>query len=162
MSDDVLDYSTMVQEALRLVPRLALREVARYGLPEPHHLYLSFRTDYPGVGVPSQLRERYPEEMTVVLQHQFHDLEVDAEGFSVTLYFGGRPAQISVPFEALTAFVDPGVGFGLRFDGGEEAEAEQAAEAELSKDTAPPGEDGAGDGAGKSAEVISIDKFRKK
>ena len=116
MSEGGLDYPQMIREALRRVPREALGRIAADGLPEPHCLYLTFRTGDPGVGLAPALRRRYPDEMTIVLKQQFRDLAVDDEGFSVTLYFGGRPERLEIPFAALTAFVDTGVDFGLRFD----------------------------------------------
>jgi hypothetical protein len=161
--DRLFDYPRMMREALRQVPREALRRAAESGLPEPHHFYLSFRTDHPGVEVASFLRDRYPEEMTVILQHQFWDLEVDDEAFSVGLSFGGRPEHIRVPFGALTAFLDPGAEFGLRFDG---VPAPPSGDAPTSKvDGASAAEDGSkpGEAAVRTpAEVVSIDKFRKK
>lgn len=161
--DRVFDYPRMVREALRQVPREALRRAAEIGIPEPHHFYLSFRTDHPGVEVASFLRDRYPEEMTVVLQHQFWDLEVDDEAFSVGLTFSGRPEHIRVPFRALTAFIDPGAEFGLRFDG---APAPPAGDIPTSErdDASIPEEEGEAETAAARtpAEVVSIDKFRKR
>lgn len=151
------DYPRMMREALREVPREALRRVAEAGLPEPHHFYLSFRTDHPGVEVAEFLRDRYPDEMTVVLQHQYWDLEVDDEAFSVGLSFSGRVEYLRVPFRALTAFIDPAAEFGLRFDG---------APAPSPEDGAPQDdEDDRETSKSRSrepGEVVSIDKFRKK
>jgi hypothetical protein len=116
MSEDPFDYARMVREALIEVPRRALRLAAREGLPGEHHFYVSFRTGDPGVSVSPSLRARHPEEMTVVLQHQYWDLAVGDDAFSVTLRFGGAPERLHVPFAALTAFADPAAEFGLRFD----------------------------------------------
>jgi hypothetical protein len=124
--DDSLDYAVLVREALRHVPREALRLAAREGLPGDHHFYITFRTDHPGVAISKALLARHPKEMTVVLQHQFWDLAVGEEAFSVTLRFGGAPERLHVPFEALVAFADPAASFGLRLDG----VAEEAAGAE--------------------------------
>lgn len=110
-----IDYAGRIERALRGALRELLAEVAEDGLPGENHFYLSFRTDAPGVVLSAELRELYPEEMTVVLQHQFWDLEVDDDCFSVTLKFSGRPQRIAVPFEAMTAFADPCAEFGLRF-----------------------------------------------
>jgi len=161
-SDDRgFDYPRLMREALRQVPREALRRVERYGLPGAHHFYLSFRTDHPEVEIADFLRDQYPEEMTVVLQHQYWDLEVDDEAFSVGLTFSGRPEHIRIPFQALTAFIDPFAEFGLRFDGMPPPSPE---------DGSPPKEDDSADSepsakpavARVPAEVVSIDKFRKK
>lgn len=155
MTDDALDYPRMLRNALRRVPREALGRVAAEGLRSPHYFYLTFRTGDPGVGLAPNLRQRYPEEMTIVLKQQFRDLEVDDEGFSVTLFFGGRPERIDVPFAALTAFVDPGADFGLRFDGGP---------GDAREDEPPAGEEPADDEAGPRApaSVVSIDEFRRR
>ncbi|MEE8523359.1 MAG: ClpXP protease specificity-enhancing factor SspB [Thermoanaerobaculia bacterium] len=155
-SGNGFDYSRMILEALRQVPRTALREVAACGsLPEPHQLYLTFRTDHPDVGLAAYLRDSYPQEMTIILKTQFRDLEVDDEGFSVTLFFSGVAQSLYIPFAALTAFVDRGVDFGLRFD---RVPAEGLAEPE-----APPAEDSSSAPAdrGEAAKVVSIDRFRR-
>jgi hypothetical protein len=112
VSDDPLDYPRLVQEALLGVVREALRAAAEQGLQGDHHFYLTFRTDADGVVVPRRLRKRYPGEMTVILQHQFFELDVDDESFAVSLKFGGSLERIEVPFAALTAFTDPSVPFG--------------------------------------------------
>ncbi len=119
---DEIGYGRLVQEALRGVARGALRHAAREGLPGEHHFYLTFRTRAEGVVLPPRVAAQFPDEMTVVLQHQFWNLEVDEPSFSVTLRFGGQPERLTVPFAALTSFVDPSVEFGLSFpserDGG--------------------------------------------
>jgi hypothetical protein len=122
---DHIDYQKLLQEALREALRAAVRKVmarvAEEGLPGEHFFYIGFRLDHPGVSVPRFLRDQYPEEMTIVLQNQFWDLEADEESFSVTLTFGGSRQRLIVPFLALTAFADPSAEFGLRFDGALEA-----------------------------------------
>ena len=110
------DYPRLLQRALRSVVRDVLTVAAAEGLPGEHHFYLSLRTDRNDVRLPTFLRQRYPEEMTVVLQNQFWDLQVDDEGFGVTLKFDGQPARIEAPFAAVVAFFDPAAQFGLRFD----------------------------------------------
>jgi hypothetical protein len=115
--DDRLDYQGILEDALRDVVRRVLARVAEHGLPGDHYFYLSFRTGHPGVLVPSPLRERYPEEMTVVLQHQFWNLEVGPEAFSVELNFSTARHVLRIPFAALTAFTDPAAEFALRFEG---------------------------------------------
>ncbi|HXT52031.1 MAG TPA: ClpXP protease specificity-enhancing factor SspB [Thermoanaerobaculia bacterium] len=116
MAESEIDYGAMLQRALRSVVREVLVRTEREGLPGEHHFYLSLRTDHPGTQVPPFLRQRFPEEITVVLQHQFRDLVVDDNGFAVTLRFDGMPARLVVPWEAVVAFFDPTAEFGLRFD----------------------------------------------
>ena len=116
MSKDYIGYDGMVDDALRGVVRDALRKIAEIGLVGGHHLYITFRTAYPGVEVPGYLAERYPDELTVVMQHQFWALEVTEEQFSVMLSFNKQREAITVPFAALTRFADPGVKFGLQFE----------------------------------------------
>lgn len=115
MSGDPLNYQVLTEEALRGVVRQALSVAAQRGLPGQHHFYLTFRTAHPGVQLADSLRERHPEEMTIVLQHQFWGLEVAERQFAVTLSFNGQHERLIVPFAAVTAFVDPSVQFGLQF-----------------------------------------------
>src|SRR5829696_7210679 len=117
-AESLLPYSYWTEEALRLVVQDALAHAAEHGLPGEHHFYLTFRTAHPGVAMPGHLRARYPQEMTIVLQHKFWDLSVDKQAgtFSVRLSFGGVAALLTVPFGALAAFADPHVRFGLRFE----------------------------------------------
>ena len=161
MAEDLMNYPRLVQNALRGVARQALTRVEETGLPGGHHFYLSFRTEHPDVAVPDFLRDRYPEEMTVVLQHQFWDLVVGDPGFEVTLSFGGRHERLGVPWEALTAFYDPSVQFGVRFEAeaeDEEAEAAPSALAPASEgEASEDGETGKG-----AANVVSLDEFKKK
>ncbi len=153
MPDTPLDYQAMVQRALRGVLREALSEVAEVGLPEDHHFYVGFRTSDPGVTLPGFVRERHPEEMTVVLQNQFWGLEIDDEGFSVTLAFGGSRHPIFVPWEAVTTFVDPPAEFALRFD-----LAEEGGEAEEPTEETEPGHGS----PEATAPVVNLRDFRKK
>jgi uncharacterized protein len=129
VADDPLDYARLVREALRDVPRQALRLAASEGLPGEHHFYLTFRTAHAGVAISRALQARHPQEMTIVLENQFWDLAVGEDAFSVTLRFGGAPERLHVPFAALVAFADPAAGFGLRFEaeGGPQPAAEPAA-----------------------------------
>ena len=117
-AEEKIDYPRLVQDAFRDVVRRVLAQVAEEGIPGEHHFYIGFRTDRPGVELPRHLHDLYPEEMTVILQHQFWDLEVDDEAFAVSLNFSAQRHRVRVPFAALTAFVDPSAEFGLRFDGG--------------------------------------------
>jgi hypothetical protein len=116
MSTDLIRYDLLVQEALRGVVRKVLTDAAREGLPGEHHFYISFRTDAPGVRVPTRMKEKFPDEMTIILQHQFWDLIVGEERFEVGLSFSNVPEHVVVPFDALTGFFDPSVQFGLKFE----------------------------------------------
>ena len=109
------DYEEMVQESLRSVVRDALDVTAKEGLPGAHHFYISFKTDYPGVQLANYLRQRHPEEMTIVIQHQYEYLEVNDNGFYITLSFSESQERIYVPFHALLSFMDPYAKFGLQF-----------------------------------------------
>jgi hypothetical protein len=136
MQKDLIRYDLLVQEALKGVVRKVLGDAARDGLPGDHHFYVSFRTDLPGVRVSSRLREKYPEEMTIVLQHQFWDLGITEHAFEVGLSFSGVPERLLVPYEAVTGFFDPSVQFGLKFEvkDGSRGEASQAAGAPVEAD----------------------------
>ncbi len=168
MDKDLLRYDRMVEAALRGVVREAIARVAGFGLPGGHSLYITFRSDFPGVDMPDWLKAQYPEAMTIVLEHQFWDLAAEEETFGVTLSFKGRRQRITVPYAALTAFHDPGVQFGLRFDQSQEGEEKSAAQAgkpgaaptPLPAPAAKP-EPVAADAA-KSADVVSLEAFRKK
>lgn len=157
-----LDYPRMVHDALRDVVRQALAQVAEEGLPGGHQFVLAFKTGESGVRVPPFLRDLHPEEMTVVLQHQFWDLEVDREAFSVTLAFGGARHRITVPFAALTAFADPAVPFGLRFDPAVQQARGEDAGRPADEGTVPAAEEASGPRAGDAAKVVRLDRFRKK
>ena len=115
--DSLIPYDEIVQEALRAVVGRVLGEIQQGGseLPGNHHFYITFKTGAPGVSIPPHLRERFPDEMTIVLQNKFWDLEVEDDRFSVGLSFHQIPAKLSIPFAAITAFVDPAVDFGLQF-----------------------------------------------
>ncbi|MGP0091737.1 MAG: SspB family protein [Xanthobacteraceae bacterium] len=116
MAVDHIRYDLLTQQALRGVVRAVLTDVAKRGLPGEHHFYISFDTNAEGLRLSSRMRAQYPQEMTIVLQHQFWDLIVTEEGFEVGLSFGGVPERLVVPFEAVKSFVDPSVEFGLRFE----------------------------------------------
>jgi hypothetical protein len=158
LKDSLLPYEAWIHESLRNVMRLALDRVAREGLPGEHHFYITFRTDHPGVRMPARLKAQYPHEMTVVLQHQFEALEADADGFAVTLFFGGVPAHLTVPWLAVTQFADPSVRFGLRFEL-KESEATPEPEA-TSPETAP--DKPAPTPSAETPQVVSLDAFRKR
>lgn len=188
MTDDQMQYDQMVENALRGVVREALTKVLKEGLPGEHHFYLTFRTQAPGVSIPDYLHDQYPEEMTIVMQHQFWDLIVEDSFFSITLSFKNRPAELRVPYAALSAFVDPSVKFGLQFNleaGGNvmvpplRSEDDMVpvpdnmATASETEDThldvilddagsAATGPDDDTKDGGDSAEVVNLDQFRKK
>ena len=173
IDDNTLRYDKMVESALRGVVRQAVAEVQKKGLPGEHHFYITFMTDFPGVQIPDYLRERYPGEMTIVLQYQFENLTVDDEKIGITLSFNNIPERLIVPISAITIFADPSVNFALQFQPlGDMLESEAEALEALIDDgpdddgSAPKGKgkkakDKSGDAAG-SGEVISLDKFRKK
>lgn len=182
--NDRFHYDALVDDALRSVVRRVLTQVAEKGLPGSHHFYISFRSTDPGVELPEYLRAKYPEEMTIVLQHQYWDLIIGDTTFEVTVSFNKQQERIKVPFAALSAFVDPSVRFGLQFDRGEKAaddKPETAAAAPTSlpvpekrpQPAAPAGEEAtaeggaaAGDAAAKpedaASKVVKLDSFRKK
>ena len=141
MNQDHIRYDLLVQEALKGVVRQVLTDAAEQGLPGEHHFYVSFRTVDPGVRISQRLREKYPEEMTIVLQHQFWDLSISDHAFEVGLSFSGIPERLLVPFDALTGFFDPSVQFGLKFElsGAEPADNDQAeTEDDVASEPPPP------------------------
>jgi hypothetical protein len=172
--DDILRYDKMVESALRGVVRKSIEEVIEQhgdtgGMPGEHHFYITFLTDFPGVKIPDYLRDRYPGEMTIVLQYQFSDLYVDREKMSVTLSFNNVPERLEIPLPAISIFADPSVNFALQFQPLGEAieEADLALLDELDDDD--PDGDGPGPTGKKSSkdgddtgQVISLDQFRKK
>ncbi len=189
MAKEELRYDRMVEDALRSVVRRALTYVSEHGLPGNHHFYITFRTDQDGVEMPSTLRDRYPGEMTIVLQHQFWGLEIAETEFSVTLSFADVPHRLLVPFSSVTAFADPSVRFGLQFDvdsaaggmapreGGSAAQVLEGAKSGLSDQSegseqqdSEPAETAEADGdtegkdetAPAAEKVVTLDAFRKK
>jgi len=178
--NDRFHYDALVDDALRSVVRRVLNQVAEKGLPGSHHFYISFRSTDPGVVLPDYLRAKYPEEMTVVLQHQYWDLIVAPDHFEVTVSFNKQQERIRVPFAALSAFVDPSVRFGLQFDRKDKAEGDKSEvpatpaalpPAEKRTPLAGPAADAAAEGAPADGEakpddgaskVVKLDSFRKK
>lgn len=160
VADDMIGYETLMQDALRSVVRAALQEAANpRGLPGKHHFYITFRTHGAGVVIPDHLRARYPEEMTIVLEHQFWDLEVYADRFRVILKFSGQPHPITIPLSAITRFFDPSVKFGLQFEQPHADEARMAS----GDDSAPAPRTAAEPPPAQSGDsVVSLDAFRKK
>ena len=156
---DLMHYEAMAQDALRGVVKAALkRAAAPGGLPGAHHFYITFKTEAPGVSGPPDLLGKYPDEMTIVLQHQYWDLAPGETFFTVTLKFGGEPKKLSVPYAAVTRFYDPSVQFLLQF---EAPVAEAAAAKPASKKKAAPAEPPA-EGGDDEPKVVSLDQFRKK
>lgn len=160
MSDEtpesLIPYDEIVQEALRDVVGRVLGEVERSGgLPGEHHFYITFDTRMPGVSIPKHLSERFPDDMTIVIQHRFWDLKVEGDAFSVGLSFGGVPSTLRVPFVAVTDFVDPAVDFSLKFQANA---AEVAGEMHDQAENDEPAPAEADDGSN----VVSVDFTRKK
>jgi uncharacterized protein len=173
---DHIRYDLLTQQALRGVVRQVLAETAKKGLTGDHHFYISFDTKADGVRLSERLRAQYPEQMTIILQHQFWDLAVSDTGFEVGLSFGGIPEKLAIPFAAIKGFFDPSVQFGLQFEEGTAEVEETAAPAQVNKPAAAPAPPPAPapKPAAKSAakpepkpepsgaEVVSLDRFRKK
>ena len=163
MSDEtpesLIPYDEIVQDALRAVVGRVLGEVARSGgLPGDHHFYITFKTRMPGVSIPKHLLERFPDEMTIVIQHRFWDLKVEDDSFTVGLSFGGVPATLHVPFAAVTQFHDPGVEFALTF----QANAEDVPHDEHEQAENDPPEGEKSESRDDGSNVVSIDFTRKK
>lgn len=153
----IIDYGNLMHRAMRGLIQQVLTDVAANGLPGNHHFFITFDTMHPDVEIADWLSDRYPEEMTVVIQHWFDNMDVTDDGFSITLNFGDSPEPMYIPYDAIKTFVDPSVEFGLRFetqvsDDDEEVEAEEG--------DAPMAEDVPQDRPA-AAEVVSLDKFRK-
>lgn len=157
MTEDLLRYDKMVERALRSVVREAISHVAsRKALPGEHHFFITFETGFPGVQIPEYLRQQYPDEMTIVLQYQFYDLEVSETTLKVTLSFNNKLERLIVPLEAITTFADPAVSFALQFQSGPmDDEEEDGNEGEAKAERKPPVK-------GTTAEVVTLDAFRKK
>ena len=180
MSQDLIRYDILLQEAMRGVVRKVMGEIARTGLPGNHHFFITFVTGAPGVRISSRLREKYPEQMTIVVQHQYWDLEVSDSHFEIGLSFGDVPERLSIPFLAVRGFYDPSVSFELEIDDKLEPEAKQEETAPtpmIAPDKAkskleavkakpeskkPAAAETAEDGDAKPmADVVSLDSFRK-
>jgi hypothetical protein len=158
--DSLLPYDVWTEEAMRSVAIQALKHVSENGLPGEHHFYLTFRTDDPGTIVPARLKAQYPQEMTIVLQHQFWDLVVDdvdkqpeAGRISIGLSFGGVPSTLVIPITAITAFADPHVRFGVRFRYQPPADPQPSSPDPEGTPDAPPAE---------TPQIVSLDAFRRR
>lgn len=137
MPTDIIRYDLLVQEALRSVVRKVLADAAQHGLPGDHYFYITFRTDAPGVCISPRTKERFPEEITIILQHQFWDLSVSDQGFEVGLSFQNIPEKLYVPWETIRGFFDPSVEFGLKFEV-EDSEPETGANDTEPSEAPPP------------------------
>ena len=159
MAQDLFQYDKMVERALRGVVRDALQRAAEEGLRGAHHFYIGFATEMPGVAVPDYLRGKYPGEMTIVLQHQYWDLEIGEESFSVTLSFQKQLERLMVPFAAIRSFADPSVNFAIEFAGPEVGSNDTARLPAAIEATPNPQQEPEQKPAG---EVVSLDRFRKR
>jgi len=173
MATDLIRYDVLTRDALRGVLRRVLTDAAEHGLPGEHHFYITFLSTAEGVKLSPRLLSQYPQEMTVILQHQFWDLVVTEDHFEVGLSFGGIPERLVVPFSAITRFFDPSVQFGLQFETAEtaaseaepvtaEAEGEKVAPAAAPESPDNPDDDGGDDHPREGAQVVRLDRFRKK
>lgn len=146
-----IDYGNLMHTAMRGLIKTVLSDVEQKGLPGAHHFFITFDTQHPDVGLADWLSDRYPGEMTIVVQHWYENLHVDDDGFSITLNFGDTPELLYIPFDAIKTFVDPSVEFGLRFESPDADETDEMDEDEEDDD----------DERHSDAEVVSLDSFRK-
>ena len=149
-----IDYGTLMHKAMRTLIFDVLKDVEKNGLPGEHHFFITFDTTVEGVEISEWLRQRYPEEMTIVIQHWFDGLNVKEDGFDITLNFGDQPESLVVPFLAILTFVDPSVEFGLRFEQNEDDEQPKFSEMEKANDKEKKS-------SKKKGDVVSLDSFRK-
>lgn len=151
-----IDYGNLMHSAMRGLIKTVLQRVSETGLPGAHHFFITFDTREPGVEIADWLRERYPDEMTIVVQHWFENLDVGDDGFAITLNFGDAPEPLYIPYSAIQTFVDPSVEFGLRFEGTDEDDDEhsdiEAESIEVEPSVEEPQQD---------ADIVSLDSFRK-
>ena len=152
---DEIDYGNLMHNAMRSLIQDVLTEVKNNGLPGEHHFFITFDTNHAGVEMAPWLKDRYPTEITVVMQHWYDDLEVKDDSFSVTLNFGDTPEHLVIPYEAILTFVDPSVEFGLRFETNEEDEDTDEQKPTVSK------ESNNDDAKKETGQVVSLDNFRK-
>ena len=157
---DTLDYGSLMHRAMRGLIFNVLEQVRDHGLPGNHHFFITFDTTHPDVQLADWLKDRYPAEMTVVIQHWFDNLVVREDGFSITLNFGDEPEPIAIPFDAIQTFVDPSVEFGLRFENQDMDEIEEESEADETEPSADTTET-SDEEPRQEAEVVSLDQFRR-
>jgi hypothetical protein len=151
-----IDYGNLMHRAMRGLIQEVLAGVAASGLPGKHHFFITFDTQHPDVEIADWLSDRYPGEMTIVIQHWFADLEAGDEGFSITLNFGDNPEPLYIPYDAIKTFVDPSVEFGVRFETQGSQAGEKSAHPKFGPDASEEAEE-----PRAQAEVVSLDKFRK-
>lgn len=161
-----IDYGNLMHRAMRGLIQEVLADVQAHGLPGNHHFFITFDTTHPHAELADWLKDRYPTEMTVVLQHWFDGLEVDDEGFAITLNFGDSPERLRIPFDAILTFVDPSVEFGLRFetqdDGSDDEDGDDPEPPRpLREEKSTPADAPAEARPGQNADVVQLDKFRK-
>ena len=166
MSEDLMDYQALVECAMKGVVRDILVRVAEDGLPGEHHLYITFRTGHKGVEIAERLAAQYPDEMTIVLQHQFWGLEMSKDAFEITLSFSGKSERLVIPFDAVIGFADPSVNFGLQFKSGLDDDRIEDAIVPQDRGVLDNGTDQASngdneDGEKSTGEVVALDAFRK-
>ncbi|MFW2587058.1 SspB family protein [Sagittula sp. SSi028] len=157
MSDSI-DYGKLMHRAMRGLIHEVLTDVAQNGLPGDHHFFITFDTHHPEVDIADWLTDRYPGEMTVVMQNWYDDLDVREDGFSVTLNFGDAPERLNIPFDSIRTFVDPSVEFGLRFESQDD---EDGDDDPTSPDDGPEADFEDAPEEQHDAEVVSLDRFRK-
>ena len=157
---DTLDYGSLMHHAMRGLIFNVLEQVRDHGLPGNHHFFITFDTTHPDVQFADWLKDRYPAEMTVVIQHWFDNLVVREDGFSITLNFGDQPEPIAIPFDAIQTFVDPSVEFGLRFENQDMDEIEEESKANATEPSADTTET-SDEESRQEAEVVSLDEFRR-
>lgn len=155
---DKIDYGNLMHRAMRGLIQEVLTGIAKDGLPGEHHFFITFDTMHPDVEIADWLSDRYPGEMTVVIQHWFDNLHVTDEGFTITLNFGDNPETLYIPYDSIQTFVDPSVEFGLRFESQPEAEVAEIPEAPMDEMVEPDAEEHS---PRKEADVVSLDQFRK-
>ena len=148
-----IDYGNLMHRAMRGLIQSVLTDVGKNGLPGAHHFFITFDTTHPDVQIADWLKERYPTEMTIVIQHWFENLVVDDDGFTITLNFGNQPEPMVIPFDAVRTFVDPSVEFGLRFETRDEEDDDE--------DDSDDGDDGDDDPPPQDAQIVRLDRFRK-
>lgn len=162
MAKSMLRYDKLIEDALRGVVRQVLADAAEDGLPGNHHFYITFRTNHPGVEISERLHAQYPQDMTIVIQHQYWGLEVEETLFRITLSFNRVQERLTIPFSAITGFADPSVQFGLQFQPTEDGLPAVAPPAAPEKAApAPPAEETA-DKENERGQVVALDAFRKK
>ena len=157
---DTLDYGSLMHRAMRGLIFNVLEQVRDHGLPGNHHFFITFDTTHPDVQLADWLKDRYPAEMTVVIQHWFDNLVVHEDGFSITLNFGDQPEPLQIPFDAIQTFVDPSVEFGLRFENQDMDEIEEESGADETEPSAEATET-SDEEPRQEAEVVSLDQFRR-